>query len=62
MDKKTYRIDELAKGWGVSRETVRREIKRGELDAFRVGHTVRVPSGAVEEYERKKKLNSSTQA
>lgn len=61
MAKKSYRIDELAEEWDVSPDTVRREIKRGELDAIHIGNTIRVKQESVEEYERKKKLSSGMQ-
>jgi len=58
MNKATYRIDELAAHWSVSRKTIEREIKRGALAAFRIGVTWRVPRESVEEYQRKKKQDS----
>lgn len=58
MEKKTYRVDELADAWDVSRKTVEREIKRGELEAIRVGHALRIKREDIEAYERKKKVNS----
>jgi excisionase family DNA binding protein len=53
--KKSYRIDEIAEDWSVSRKTVEREIKRGELDAFKVGSTWRIKAETVSNYERQKK-------
>ena len=44
--------DSLAERWGVSAETVRHLVKRGDLPGFRVGRMIRIPVGAVEEYER----------
>jgi len=54
MTKKTYRVDELAKDWDVSRKTVEREIKRGELPAFKIGTTWRVKAEDRQIYEKKK--------
>ena len=54
MTKKTYRTDELAEAWGVSRKTVQREIKRGELPAFKVGSDWRVKDEEREKYEKKR--------
>jgi len=53
--KKSFRVDELAKDWDVCRKTVEREIKRGELDAFKVGSTWRIKAETVSQYERPKK-------
>jgi len=50
--KESYRIDELASRWDVNERTVRREIKRGKLEAFRVGCAWRVRHGEVERYEK----------
>jgi excisionase family DNA binding protein len=46
-----YTPDELAARWGCSAETVRQQIKRGELRGFRVGRMLRIPADAVEELE-----------
>lgn len=53
MDKKTYRIDELAKDWKVNPATIRREITRGHLDAFKVGDTWRIRAEEAEKYYSK---------
>lgn len=47
-----YTPDSLAERWGVSAETVRQLVKRGELPGFRVGRMIRIPVQAVEEFER----------
>ncbi len=47
-------IPEVAERWGISRVTVRRMIRRGDLPAIRIGTgagVLRVPASAVEEYE-----------
>lgn len=54
MNKKTYRLDELAKDWECSRKTLEREIKRGELQAFKVGSTWRIKDEDRRQYEKKK--------
>lgn len=51
--KKNYRVDELAKEWGVSDRTVRRYIERGELNGLRIGpRMVRVPNAEKERFEK----------
>lgn len=50
--KKTIRVDELAKDWRVDPRTIRREIDRGELGAFKVGDTWRIPVEEAEKYSR----------
>jgi excisionase family DNA binding protein len=50
--KTSLRIDELAEQWDVSRRTVEREIKRGELAAFKVGATWRVKAEEISRYEQ----------
>lgn len=52
MPKKSYRIDEVAEEFDVSRRTVERLIQRGELQSFKVGDTRRIDA---EELERMKK-------
>jgi excisionase family DNA binding protein len=37
----------LAERWGVSAQTIRNEIDRGALPAFRVGRAYRIPAEAV---------------
>jgi excisionase family DNA binding protein len=55
--KKTLRVDELAKDWSVNPRTIRREIDRGELDAFKVGDTWRIPIEEAERYQLANKKN-----
>ena len=50
--KETYRIDEIADKWDVDPRTVRRRIARGEIDAFKVGDTWRIPGKEIDRYER----------
>jgi len=42
--------EEVAKRLGVSTATIRREIARGKLDAFRVGRNVRITNEALLKY------------
>jgi excisionase family DNA binding protein len=55
MSKKSYRIDELAKDFDVSRRTIERLIQRGEIQSFKIGDTRRIEA---EEVERLKKKDS----
>jgi excisionase family DNA binding protein len=57
--KKTFRVDELAREWNVSPRTIRREIDRGELDAFKVGDTWRISAEAVQKYQEVQKKSDS---
>ena len=50
-DEQVFRPSDLATRWGVSENTVRAEIERGALRAFRIGKLYRIKAGAVEEYE-----------
>jgi excisionase family DNA binding protein len=52
-DKKSYRIDEVAREFDVSPRTVERWIKSGELDAVRIGHTRRVMSDTLTDIKKK---------
>lgn len=45
------RIEEVAERWQVSTTTVRRLIKRKQLDSVRVGRLIRVHLAEVERYE-----------
>lgn len=46
--KESYRIDEVAKKLNVSRRTVERALRRGELNAFRIGSDRRIPAAELE--------------
>lgn len=46
-----YTIGSLADRWGVAPVTIRRLIQRGELRGFRVGHTWRISTETVSDYE-----------
>lgn len=43
--------EQLAAHWGCSANHVRNLIKRGELQAFRLGRLIRIPATSVEEFE-----------
>jgi excisionase family DNA binding protein len=63
MDNRPFTPDMLAERWQVSANTVRAEIERGALSAFRIGKLYRIKSEAVEEYEcRNTRLVSSGEA
>jgi len=51
--KKSYRIDELAKDFDVSRRTIERLIQRGEIQSFKVGDTRRIEAEEVERLKKK---------
>jgi len=53
MSKKSYRIDELAKDFDVSRRTIERLIQRGEIQSFKVGDTRRIEAEEVERMKKK---------
>ena len=50
--KNFYRLDEVAREFGVSRRTVERLVKSGELQSLKIGGGRRI---ALEELERLKK-------
>jgi len=45
---KRLRLDEVAEEFDVSRRTVERWIKKGELESTKIGHTRRVSTDAIE--------------
>lgn len=53
--KKTYLLDEIAEEFRVTRRTVERWIKDGELDAIKIGHTRRVTSDALDVIKKKER-------
>lgn len=55
MDKKSYRIDEVAKEFDVCNRTVERWIRAGELDAVKIGHTRRITSEQLAEIKKKER-------
>ena len=54
MKKSSFRVDEVAKELGCSEKTVRRLIKDDAIDAFKLGHTWRIKSEAVDRFTAKK--------
>lgn len=46
--KKTYRLDEVAEQFDVTRRTVERWVKSGELESVKIGHTRRVTDEQIE--------------
>ncbi len=56
MEKRSYRLDEIAQDWDVSRKTVERLVRSGELEAFKIGSVWRVKSEQREEFEKKNRL------
>lgn len=57
LQEETYTPDELAKLFKISKHTVYELIKRGELQAFRVGNKMRIEKAEVERF---KNLDSSS--
>jgi len=58
MSEKAFTIPEVAKLEQVSPSTVRREIVRGALQAYRSGGQVRIRPSALEEYREKQAIRS----
>lgn len=50
--KKSYRIDEAAQEFAVSRRTIYRLIERGELESFKVGDTRRIDADEIERIKK----------
>jgi len=51
--KKSYRIDEAAEALGVSRRTVERAIKSGELLSFKLRDSRRIDADEIERLKHK---------
>jgi excisionase family DNA binding protein len=51
-DEEIYTIDELADRWKLTRKTVLKLIRDGQLQAFRVGKGWRIRADAVDAFER----------
>jgi excisionase family DNA binding protein len=49
-DKKFYSIADLADLFGVSRLTIHRRIKAGDIKAIKFGNLVRVPAASLKKY------------
>lgn len=52
---KYYTTEELAELFKVNYRTIIREIERGNLDAFTVGHQFRISQEALDNYTKTKK-------
>jgi putative molybdopterin biosynthesis protein len=55
----TYTPDEIASMFKISKHTVYELIKRGELNAFKIGNKMRIDSTEVERYKQKKASSPS---
>jgi excisionase family DNA binding protein len=53
MADKLLTIAEVAERWRVSKMTVYRLVHSGALRSIQIGHSYRIPVGAVFEYEEK---------
>ena len=53
MQKKSYRVDEVAKEFAVSRRTVYRMIQEHELESFKVRDRLRIDAAEVERLKKK---------
>ncbi|MBN9434050.1 MAG: helix-turn-helix domain-containing protein [Bosea sp.] len=61
LEGRPYSTRELAERWGVSDQHIRDVIATGALRSFRVGHLIRIPAAAVEEFECQISRPSSTE-
>ena len=50
---KVFTLEEIAEAWKVNTMTIFRLVKKGELDAFRVGGAWRVKESALEVYAKR---------
>ncbi|WP_148225663.1 excisionase family DNA-binding protein [Ketogulonicigenium vulgare] len=57
-DIKHYTADTLAEHWECSGETVRKMLRDGKLQGFRVGKSWRIPKSIVEEHEQCQNIES----
>lgn len=55
MDRKAYTPDEVAQLFQISKHTVYELIKRGELQAFKVGNKMRIEHSEIERYKESTK-------
>ncbi|MEW9051799.1 MAG: helix-turn-helix transcriptional regulator [Neobacillus sp.] len=58
MDEKAYTPDEVAQMFQISKHTVYELIKRGELQAFKVGNKMRIEHSEIERYKENTKAPS----
>jgi len=54
MTEESYTIAEAAKMLKVSKDTIRRRIKAGDIEIFRVGHQIRIRRDVLDKYMGKK--------
>lgn len=54
MVEESYTIEEAARLLKVHRDTIRRKIRSGELEAFRVGRVIRIRKDVLEKFMGKK--------
>jgi excisionase family DNA binding protein len=52
-ERRAFSCDELSEAWGVSRTTINKLLRTGELRAFRVGRRLLIPREQVEGFERR---------
>jgi excisionase family DNA binding protein len=50
-DRKALKVAEVARRYDVDKSTIYRQIKSGDLPAFRIGGSVRVPVWALADFE-----------
>ena len=50
-DRKALKVAEVARRYSVDKSTIYRQIKSGDLPAFRIGSSVRVPVWALADFE-----------
>lgn len=55
MEEKTYTADEVAQFFQISKHTVYEMIKRGELQAFKIGNKMRIEEAELERYKESMK-------
>jgi putative molybdopterin biosynthesis protein len=58
MDEKAYTPDEIAQMFQISKHTVYELIKRGELQAFKIGNKMRIEHSEIERYKENTKAPS----
>lgn len=53
MDKKAYRVDEVAKELAVSKRTIERLIQRRQIRSYKVGDTRRIDAEEIDRFKKK---------
>jgi excisionase family DNA binding protein len=54
-----YTINQVAQNLQISDDTIRRLIRRGEMDAVRVGKRLRIADWQIEEFLRRQSLSEN---